>query len=488
MADSDSKTGNEEIKASQSISSATPKPKGNPAFRALGLPNFRLRLPSRNWLIFLSVTSSFAGALYYDRRQKRLTQRKWCNLVSHIAHEPLQASSMPRRVTIYLQAPPGDGLRPAREHFTEYVKPILVAAALDWDVIEGRREGDVRVGTADKIRRHRRRQGEDDGFQDDQLDKEELVHRLRGRIGVQEWHDTQGHIVIGRHTWKEYIRGLHEGWLGSLKPPPEKIESQTTPDNEPSPPSEEEPHKPDVPATADPDILITPEAKPLNDPLQEAAGSTNAEGAEPTSTASSEGKKEEKPAQATKPLVPPPHNTPESYSSSSLPRSIPAELPPSGPIPFPHILGFLNTLTRVYRFLTRRHLADEVGRATATAVLASHRPFERLSAAAADDNEFALENTTVASAQSDENQSVSTASSWEQAQELAHEESDWIKKTKERIEGEGERVRLDPIRLDGRIASRMRRFVMPQEEEERAARLWAGTEGPKGQTKESEVD
>lgn len=57
-------------------------------------------------------------------------------------------------------APPGDGLRAAREHFHEYVKPILVAGAVDWEVIEGRKEGDVRAGLAAKIRRLRRRNGE----------------------------------------------------------------------------------------------------------------------------------------------------------------------------------------------------------------------------------------------------------------------------------------------------------------------------------------
>ena len=139
---------------------ATGTPKGNPAFRALGLPNFRFKLPSRNWLIFLTITGSWTGALLYDRRAKRKAQNKWCTLVSHIAKEPLPTNTLPRRVTIYLAAPPGDGLRSAREHFVEYVKPVLVAAALDWDVVEGRREGDIRAGLAERIRRFRRTKGD----------------------------------------------------------------------------------------------------------------------------------------------------------------------------------------------------------------------------------------------------------------------------------------------------------------------------------------
>src|SRR5579862_5493860 len=122
----------------------------------------KLRLPSRNWLIFLSVTGSFTAAILYDRHAKKKIQQKWCDLVSHLADETLDTAAMPRKVTIFLSAPPGDGLSPAREHFREYVKPLLVAAAIDWEVIEGRKEGDVQKGLAEKLRSTRRRSGEGD--------------------------------------------------------------------------------------------------------------------------------------------------------------------------------------------------------------------------------------------------------------------------------------------------------------------------------------
>lgn len=183
----------------------------NPALKRMGLP--RLRLPSRNWSIFWAITGSFAGAVIYDKYQTKRMRGKWVQLVSHIADEQLDTKTLPRKVTIYLQAPPGDGLRTAREHFHLYVKPVLVAAAMDWDVVEGRKEGDVRHKTAEKIRKWRRRRGEgepvaagDDGTL--------TVEDLREKNGDVEYPGVAGDIVIGRHTWKEYIRGLHEGYLG----------------------------------------------------------------------------------------------------------------------------------------------------------------------------------------------------------------------------------------------------------------------------------
>src|SRR5712664_3635373 len=110
-------------------------------------------------MIFLTVVGSFGGALIYDRRRKQLAQRKWSNLVAHLSKERLPVEQTRRKLTVFLAAPPGDGLRVAREHFQEYVKPILVSAALDYEVIEGRREGEIRAGLAENIRKFRRRAG-----------------------------------------------------------------------------------------------------------------------------------------------------------------------------------------------------------------------------------------------------------------------------------------------------------------------------------------
>ena len=145
----------------------------------------------------------------------------------------------------------------------------------------------------------------------------------------------------------------------------------------------------------------------------------------------------------------------------------------------PHILGFLNTPTRIYRFLTRRYLADDVGRATAAIVLANYRPFHQSSGQPIKSSqvvsEFASDESPPTSR--DETASSTPTSSWEQQTILEHEEREWYSKARERKEGEGERVWLDPMVLDERIATKMRRFELTVEDETRAERIGSGKEG-----------
>lgn len=405
-----------------------------------GLPNIRLKLPSRNWMIFLSVTGSWTAAVMYDRREKKRIQKKWTRVVKHIAHEPLDVQQLARKVTVYVSAPPGDGLVPARDHFHEYVKPILVAAALDWDAIEGRREGDVRAGLAERIRKLRKQRGEA-SVEPVEEGLEEALEGLRQRAGVKAWDGISGDIVIGRHTWKEYVRGLHEGWLGPLDPPTPLAVGETKPLEYPvaqieesvSPPTPTEPTV--VHATDD----ASPQALP-DTPL-------------PTET----DKPIDNETKPKKKKQPPPFIKPTEYENAPLSRNCPQALGPAAAIPFPNLLGFWNFPIRMYRFLNKRHVADDIGRQTAAAVLGAYRPFE-----------VAGETANVSGREGDSAQ-------WEQQRLLAHEEDDYHKTAKDRSKDEEskERVWLDDMVLDSRIAERMRRFVIDAEVEDRARSMKA---------------
>ncbi|KAK5168265.1 mitochondrial import inner membrane translocase subunit tim54 [Saxophila tyrrhenica] len=435
-------------------SSSTAAPKGtanqgNPAFRMMGLP--RLRLPSRNWLIFLSITGSFASAVIYDKYQTRRVREKWCNLVSHIPNEHLDPKSLPRRVTIYLAAPPGDGLRTAREHFHNYVKPVLVAAAMDWDVVEGRKEGDVRYKTAERIRKRRKKNGEGEPMSQEEVENLSLVDAMRERNGTHEFDGVAGDLVIGRNTWKEYVRGLHEGWLGPAdapkQPEPEEGSDVQTANHVPGVPSlgdaavkaagnmASQQGAESAPSEATPESQTTDDASPAADAKQE----------EETK------EEEEKP----KPRQPPPYIQPTAYPSASLSKSTPETLGPSIGIQFPHILGFRNTPIRIYRFLTRRHLADSICQDVAAAVLASHGSYSTSLAASDDD---------------------STPGAPEQSKVLQHEESNWWKTTFQPRKEHEESVWIEEIVLDDRIASRMRAFQLTAEDEDRAKRIADGRE------------
>ena len=151
---------------------------------------------------------------------------------------------MPRKLTVFLSAPPGDGIRPSREYFKEYIKPVLVAAAMDYDVIEGRKEGDVRYGTAEQIRRLRRKKGEkgDTSSDQEEMDTAQIVEKAREQLKIHPEPVVKGDLVIGRHTWKEYLRGLHEGWLGPLNEPAPSPKEPVLPPDDASP--KQNPHSP----------------------------------------------------------------------------------------------------------------------------------------------------------------------------------------------------------------------------------------------------
>lgn len=298
-----------------------PKPQ-NPALRMMGLPNLPRKLPSRNWLIFWAITGTFTSAIIYDKREKNRATARWRRAVAPLATEPIGApNQLPRKLTIYLEAPPGDGLRAAQDHFIEYVKPVLSASGLDWEFVQGRMQGDVRAAVAEKIRRARR-EHERPGEEVPETEETRLLE-LRKKMKLPDWEGVKGDIVVGRHTWKEYIRGLHEGWLGPLDAPP-------------------------VPAVEPP-------------PAPPAEGENAAE----------EKKEEEKKPE--RPPQPVPHNKPEDYSSASLPPTIPADFSPAANIPFPHRLGFRHTFVRLGWFLNRRKLADNIGRDVAAVCFAASR-------------------------------------------------------------------------------------------------------------------
>ncbi|KAA8909195.1 mitochondrial import inner membrane translocase subunit Tim54 [Sphaerosporella brunnea] len=375
--------------------SAAAQPKQNPALKAMGLPRLRAKLPSRNWCIFLAVSAVIGGTVQYDRYHTRRVKQKWISAVSHLAEQPLAPMALPRKVTIYLAAPPGDGIQAARDHFKEYVKPVLNAAAVDFEVVEGRQMGELRFRVAEAVR-NRRRGGEPNA-----------VEEMRERLGVRS-QEEGGVMVVGRHAWKEYLRGLHEGWLGPLE------------------------------ASA-----------PPSSPVVSAAVETLEEAITPKEPAQAEEKaKEEKKKNA----IPPPYINPEDYAYAQLPRDAPEHFEPVGIVRFPHILGFFNTPIRMYRFVTRRRMADEICREAAAVALGFNRPFITASEQA---------GTLPESAEVEEG--LKKPQGLGEINALEEEEKDWPKKvwTDEKYKGEW----TEPIVVDDRIKERLRKFYVPSDVE-----------------------
>lgn len=405
-------------------------------------------------MIFLGVTGSFFGAVYYDKWQVKKNRQKWCDLVAHKSEEAVDAHSLPRRLTIYLAAPPGDGLRAAREHFHEYVKPVLVAAAMDWDVIEGRKEGDVRFKTAEKVRKRRRAGGEGEPLPE----VEQAAEVMKQRYGTDDPSGVAGDLVIGRHTWKEYVRGLHEGWLGPADAPKEPELEQVS-----GAESLDAQHIPGQASVGDAAVKAATGATnasvtPLSELTQdEPQPKDDAPIAEPEKEQTEEEKKE---AEKPKPRHPPAYITPDAYPSATLSALAPPIVGPSTAVSFPHLLGFRNTPIRIWRFLNRRVLADDVGRQVASVILAAHRPYSTVSST--DDAGASTES--------------SIASVSEVATVAQPEERNWWKTTYRERESHEESVWIEPCIVDERLTARMSRFELSAEEEARANRIGEGKE------------
>lgn len=106
----------------------SPNPSGfRTALKYTGIPvswlDKRPKLPSRNWLIFLSVTSSIAGLYIYDRRQCKLIRQHYVDLVKDQADVLVNPLDWPRRVTVLGSKWPGDeDYDQAIKYFRKYVK------------------------------------------------------------------------------------------------------------------------------------------------------------------------------------------------------------------------------------------------------------------------------------------------------------------------------------------------------------------------------
>ncbi|RCI07906.1 hypothetical protein L249_5787 [Ophiocordyceps polyrhachis-furcata BCC 54312] len=408
-------------------------PARNPALKMLGLPRLPRKLPSRNWLIFWAVGGSLASAIVYDRREKKRATARWRHAVEPLSRQPLDsASQLPRKITVYLEAPPGDGLRAAQDHFIEYVKPVLAASGLDWEFVQGRQQGDVRAAVAAKVRRDRmprENRGQDVVETDDGV-----VEAVRERMGVPRYEGIEGDVVIGRHTWKEYVRGLHEGWLGPLDPPP-------------------------LPPPASPESSTT------------AQGTTSDD--DDDNKKEEEATKEETKKKPPRPPQPPPHNTTDDYTSAVMPAYAPTEFPPSTALPFPHRLGIRHTFVRLGRFLNRRKLADDIGRQVAAVCWAQSGEWK-------DEQQTILEHE-----EKDWPKSV-----WEEkAKKDDINDDDGNNNNNNNRPTEKpttkELIWASPMVVDARLADRMRRFHIRPEDDLRAASIVVPEEQVEGWIKGS---
>lgn len=370
----------------------------------MGIPRFSL--PLRNWMIFWTLLASIGGGIAYDKHEQKQVRLRYMAQVEHLGQEKYTSDRLPRKISVFIAPPPNDFLEESVRHFRKYIKPLLNAAAIDFDVYTENQQGEIRLQVAEKIRQLRKetvekqrkeaeaaRQASHEkpwtklfrsipNYLKHKEEEEVLVSRLElygptdvlGLYKVVESVEPKrdnsdspalsgGVICIGRGAYKEYINGIHEGLLGPLEAPAEPetlFEAKTIEDfTETGKEAGQE-----TEATVEPETKSEDKAEEIDD------------------FGLHEGEKKQ-------PAVPKPFITPDQYPSAALApeldlrgillndKKVPCLFEqPVYVFPLPHIVGFTNLPRKIYRYFTKRRLAESVSESALAVVHARTRPFE----------------------------------------------------------------------------------------------------------------
>jgi import inner membrane translocase subunit TIM54 len=226
--------------SSQNINAEVPKlpspPRAIPPMlrplKYMGVPEtvlkWKPRLPSRNWSIFLTVTGTLTSLYVYDRKQCKKIRQDYKDKVQYLAEQPMQPNEYPRKIRVYCAKSPGDD-DPDKSllFFKKYVKPILVAAAIDYETMNGTRHGGLAREVRERIYSRRRQLLgiEPWGTPPSTSSSSEPDVLLQGILAYSRSPSEQledelngAVVVVGRPAYKEWIHGLKTGWTSTLPP------------------------------------------------------------------------------------------------------------------------------------------------------------------------------------------------------------------------------------------------------------------------------
>ncbi|CAO3624420.1 unnamed protein product [Mucor fragilis] len=191
---------------------------------------FGLKAPSKGTLIFSGVAGAISGIVYTSNKNAEDARRRLAQRVSFLADRPCGVHEMPRKVLVYISAPPGDGLEKSRNWFREYVKPILVAGAIDYEIKEARSTGQIENSVIEEVVKLRRETEEGSKSVEEnqeQVDNVEMIghsnnpftspqmnNMLKNKAANKS--DYDGILAIGRNAYREVLSGLSKGCDASL--------------------------------------------------------------------------------------------------------------------------------------------------------------------------------------------------------------------------------------------------------------------------------
>ncbi|GAA5809866.1 hypothetical protein MFLAVUS_003281 [Mucor flavus] len=300
---------------------------------------FGLKVPSKNTLIFSGIAGAISGTIYSSNKYAEESRNRLIQRVSFLAERPCGVHEMPRKVTVYITGPPGDGLEKSRVWFREYVKPILVAGAVDYEVKEAKTAGQIESAVIEEVVKRRReaeaaleqqKQIESDGQQSNNPFSSPKMDDLINKKTTDVVSD--GILAIGRIAYREVLSGLSKGCDASLavveEVPAVVAEEKANTDattTEETPAAVEEVHMQDS--------RNAPVAETMMEPSQEEQQVDH--------------------------------------------FSLPPKFSPVMYIPHVNIIGWTNVPYRLYMWYADYKRIDDVGRYAVAAVLNQTRPFEK---------------------------------------------------------------------------------------------------------------
>lgn len=188
--------------------------------RYVGIPDsvlsWKPRLPSRNWSIFWVSVAAVSYLYYEDRRQCKKILDEYKDRVRGLSEDTMQPLEHPRKVLVYTAKYPGDNdYEKGLQFFKRYVKPVLVAAAVDYEIVSGTRYGNLARELRDRIHQRRRNLAGLESWTTNTTPGTELPSTLTPAQHLQRELDG-GVVLVGRPALKEWAWALKEGWCTNI--------------------------------------------------------------------------------------------------------------------------------------------------------------------------------------------------------------------------------------------------------------------------------
>ncbi|KAF9946834.1 mitochondrial import inner membrane translocase subunit tim54 [Mortierella alpina] len=317
----------------------------------------RAKLPSRGWMIFWSIAGTIGGLVTRDHYLTVDAKKRVADKVDILAKQTCGVQDMPRKVTVYMTAPPGDGIHKTRHYFKQFIKGLTEGQIQSMVAADVRKKRQIAAGKASA------------------LTEEEQNAPIVPLKSISD-----GVVVLGRIALAEVLQGYNDGCLQSLDDPEPvavvaKIEGE-----------KEEVSLKDEAASLTKEATGSLETTSDNDSTHEAQEDQTSSSSSSSSSASSSALAAATPASETTPPAETPKKEadkvepvvaakiPQDESYFSVP---PTGLEPVGYIPFKNLTGFRNFHKKLFALFNSYDCVEYAGGSVMKIAFAETKDMER---------------------------------------------------------------------------------------------------------------